>query len=85
LTASPLIPSHVSPNICAALTGFSVKRIRALIHSGQVQHDGDGHWLRVPMREVERMRGAPVTITDWLTADHQRRTRATRHPRNTTK
>lgn len=55
----------VSPNVASSLTGRSAEAIRRLIELGALEADCSGHWVRIPLGEIERLRGEPVTAEDY--------------------
>lgn len=81
---NPLLPSHVSPAMFAALCGRSARSVRAAVRRGEIAADTSGAWIRIPLHEASRVRGSEVTIHQFLTAAHQRRVRARRSTTTTT-
>jgi hypothetical protein len=62
-----MLPSHVTVNTCAALTGRSPRAIRALIASGVLPVlKGTGPWRRIPMAAVIALRGEGISAEEFL-------------------
>src|SRR5438045_5738216 len=62
-----VLPSHVTVNTAAALTGRSPRAIRALITIGVLPVlKGTGPWRRIPMAAVIALRGEPISAEEFL-------------------
>jgi hypothetical protein len=64
--------------MAAALSGRSAKALRRMVKVGELPHEGDGRWVRIPLAAIEQMRGSAVTLEQWAQADAQRRARVRR-------
>jgi hypothetical protein len=66
----------------AALLGLSLPSVTRAIRLGELAASGDVQ-LRVPLREIEALRGRPISVHDWLSALVKARTMTPRKTRST--
>ena len=64
------LPSYVSPNMAAALTGHSGRSIRRMVKAGVLPSEG-GTWQRIPLAALEQITGKTITPEMYLKADRQ--------------
>jgi hypothetical protein len=62
-----LLPAQISPRLCAALLGRSLRSIYRMIDTGELAAAGNV-WRKVELSSVERVRQSPITIQDFLAA-----------------
>ena len=62
-----LLPKHVSPRLCAALLGRSLRSVYRMIDVGELAVTGNV-WRKVELSSVERARQSPITPTEFLAA-----------------
>ena len=75
---NPLVPQQVSLPLASRLTSRSARSLRAVIARGELAAAGDT--IRyIPMKEIERLRGSAVSLTDWATADRAHDRERQRH------
>src|SRR5438552_8489543 len=75
ITEPAMPPIHlqdyaVSPNVAAAILGYSDKHVRKLLKDGALPGLGKGH-RRIPLSAIGEFRGSPITTKEFMDASVQ--------------